>query len=61
MKKKVCKQCQLFVDGTSCPICKKSQFTTNWQGRVYVIDPKNSTIAKTMGLEAKGEYTIKAK
>ena len=61
MKKKVCKICQIFVDGNECPVCKKSSFSTNWQGRVYVLDAEKSKIAQTMGIKVKGEYAIKSK
>ena len=61
MKKKVCKSCQVFVDGAVCPLCKKSQFSNNWQGRVYIFDTSSSIIAEKMDLTHKGEYTIKVK
>ena len=61
MKKKVCKKCKLFVDGETCPICKKNNFSTSFQGRVYFVDIQNSTIAKNIGVELKGEYAIKVK
>jgi DNA-directed RNA polymerase subunit E" len=60
-KKKVCKNCKIFVDGQECPICKGQSFSTNWQGRVYVLDPEKSEIAKKAGMKAKGEYAIKAR
>lgn len=59
MKKKVCKKCKLFVEGDECPVCKGSQFITNWKGRMYVIDANKSEIAKKIGAEVKGEYAIK--
>ncbi|MBI2130448.1 DNA-directed RNA polymerase subunit E'' [Candidatus Woesearchaeota archaeon] len=61
MKKKVCKKCKLFVDGGECPLCKGNQFSTNWQGRLFVIDPDKSLIAQKIGLKAKGEYAIKVR
>ncbi|MEM4638155.1 MAG: transcription elongation factor subunit Spt4 [Candidatus Woesearchaeota archaeon] len=61
MKKKVCKKCKIFVDGETCPLCKKNQFSTNWQGRIYFFDSSKSTIAKNMGVETKGEYAIKVR
>jgi DNA-directed RNA polymerase subunit E" len=60
-KKKVCKNCKIFVEGSECPLCKGQTFLTNWQGRIYVVDPKKSQVAQKMGLKAKGEYTIKAR
>ncbi|MBD3310370.1 DNA-directed RNA polymerase subunit E'' [Candidatus Woesearchaeota archaeon] len=61
MKKKVCKECKIFVDGNECPICKKNQFSTNWQGRIHVLDANKSEIAKKIGIEVKGEYAIKVR
>jgi RNA polymerase subunit RPABC4/transcription elongation factor Spt4 len=61
MKKKICKKCKLFVEGSECPICKGNQFVTNWKGRIAVIDAGKSEIAKRIGIKAKGEYAIKAK
>ena len=60
-KKKVCKKCKLFVEGNECPICKGQSFLTNWQGRIYIVDPNKSIVAEKVGLKAKGEYTIKAR
>jgi RNA polymerase subunit RPABC4/transcription elongation factor Spt4 len=61
MKKKVCKKCKIFVEGEVCPICKKNQFSTNWQGRIYFLDPAKSTIAKKINVDVKGEYAIKVR
>ncbi len=59
MKRKACKKCKIFVDGDECPICKGSQFATNWKGRINVLDSNKSDVAKKVGLTIKGEYTIK--
>jgi len=61
MKKKVCKQCKIFVDGETCPVCKGNQFTNNWQGRLAIIDCNKSVIAQKVGIKMKGEYAIKAR
>jgi DNA-directed RNA polymerase subunit E" len=60
-KKKVCKKCKMFVEGNSCPNCKSDQFTTTFQGRLYIIDPKKSLIAEKVGVQTKGEYAIKVR
>lgn len=60
-KKKVCKTCRLFVDSPQCPICNGKQFSTNWQGRINVLDSEKSAIAKRIGIKVKGEYAIKVK
>jgi RNA polymerase subunit RPABC4/transcription elongation factor Spt4 len=61
MKKKVCKNCKLFVDGDECPICKGKQFSQNWQGRLSVLDAEKSEIGKKIGSGIKGEYAIKVR
>lgn len=60
-KKKVCRKCRMFVEGSECSNCKGNQFSNSWQGRLFVIDPNNSEIAKKIGIEAKGEYAIKVR
>lgn len=58
-KKKACKRCKLFFEGDECPNCKTTQAVTNWKGRIFIIDSKNSDIAKKIGVETDGEYAIK--
>ncbi len=59
--KKACKKCKIFFEGELCPICKKNSVSTNWQGRIFVLDANKSTIAKKINVEVKGEYAIKVK
>jgi len=61
MKKKACKKCKIFVEGNECPICKGNQFSTNWQGRLNVINLEKSDIAHKIGIKVKGEYAIKVR
>ena len=61
MSKKVCKKCKMMVEGNECPICKSNQFSTNFQGRVYILDANKSAIAKKIGNTVKGEYAIKVR
>ncbi len=61
MARKVCKKCRLFVDGSVCPLCKGSNFTDSWKGRIIITDPDKSEIAKKMKINAKGEYAIKVR
>ncbi|HLC66486.1 MAG TPA: transcription elongation factor subunit Spt4 [Candidatus Nanoarchaeia archaeon] len=60
MKKKACKRCRMFVDGSECPNCKGNQFATNWKGRLCILDPE-SGIAKRIGVTQIGEYAIKVR
>jgi len=59
MKKKACKQCKFLHSGEECPNCKSGQFVLNWKGRIAVIDPNKSDIAKKIGVKQSGEYAIK--
>lgn len=61
MLRKLCRSCRLFVHGDECPICHKNQFTDSWQGRIYILDPNKSEIAKKIGITVKGEYAIKVR
>ena len=61
MKKKVCKKCKLFVEGSICPVCKGNQFSVNWQGKLYIVDANKSMIANKIDIKVKGEYAIKAR
>lgn len=60
-KKKVCKHCKMFVEGSECPNCKDNKFTNTWQGRIFIANPEKSEIAKKIGVTAKGEYAIKCR
>ena len=60
-KKKVCKNCKIFVNGNECPVCHGNQFTQNWQGRITILDEEKSDISKRTGIKQKGEYAIKAR
>jgi DNA-directed RNA polymerase subunit E" len=59
--KKVCKKCRIFFEGERCPICNGNDFSTNWQGKIVVINPVKSEIAKKLDFSNKGEYAIKIK
>ncbi len=61
VKKKVCKSCKIFVKGSECPLCKSTELTTSWKGRVIIVDPNKSEVAKKMGITVKGEYAIKTR
>lgn len=60
-KKKVCKKCKLFVKGNECPNCHGTDFYTTWKGRIIILDPAKSEIAKKMGVDKVGEYAIRVR
>ena len=51
----------MFVEGNECPVDKTSQFSTNWQGRLNILDMNKSMIAKKIGVKANGEYAIRVR
>ncbi|MGB9748797.1 MAG: transcription elongation factor subunit Spt4 [Candidatus Woesearchaeota archaeon] len=59
--KKVCKKCRIFFEKERCPVCNGTDFSTNWQGKIVVIDPSKSEIAKKLNFNNKGEYAIRVK
>lgn len=61
-KKRACKDCKTLInEGDVCPNCKSTQFTTTWIGRVTIVNPEKSEIAKRTGIEKAGEYAIKVR
>ncbi|MBI4449373.1 DNA-directed RNA polymerase subunit E'' [Candidatus Woesearchaeota archaeon] len=60
-KRKVCVQDRVFVEGDECPICKMSQFSTTWSGRMFILDVQHSQIAHKIDIKDVGEYAIKVK
>ena len=51
----------MLVEGNECPVCKTNQFSTSWQGRLYIVDASKSLVAEKIGLKSKGEYAIKVR
>ena len=39
----------------------KDDFSPTWQGRIFIIDPAKSEIAKKLDIKQKGEYAIKVR
>jgi len=51
----------MFVEGNKCPVCSGTDFSTNWQGRLYILDSNKSEIAKKIEVKVNGEYAIKVR
>tara|TARA_B100000315_G_C14563093_1_gene581504 strand:- start:1820 stop:2008 length:189 start_codon:yes stop_codon:yes gene_type:complete len=60
-KKKVCKSCKHFYEGSECTLCKSKDVSTSWQGRIAVINPEKSEIGKKIEIKEKGEYALKVR
>lgn len=59
VKEMACRNCKRVNVGKVCANCKSSDLTPDWNGVVLVVNPSNSIIAKTLGIDKKGKYAIK--
>ena len=58
-KEKACKECKTIYTGTKCPKCGSTESVDTFKGKVVVLNPEESEIAKQIGLKEKGTFTIK--
>lgn len=61
MKIKACLNCKRIVEGEKCAKCESRDLSDSWKGRVVILDPVNSELAKNMKLVEKGHFAIKTK
>ncbi len=61
MAEKACKKCKLIFEGTKCPKCGSEEFTDNFKGRVVVLKPEESEIAKNLKIKEKGAFAVKVR
>jgi DNA-directed RNA polymerase subunit E" len=59
MAKLACKICKRLVLGDRCPIHPDAKLTETWKGKIIVLNPQNSELAKKMKITDKGEYAIR--
>jgi len=58
-KEKACKQCKSIFEGHKCPKCGSEEFSDSFKGKVVVMNPEGSEIAKNLSIKEKGTYAIK--
>lgn len=58
-KEKACKNCKMIYEGDKCPNCGSKEFSEDFKGKIIILDPQNSEIAKKLKISNKGSYTIK--
>tara|TARA_Y100000310_G_C20701497_1_gene830405 strand:- start:3166 stop:3354 length:189 start_codon:yes stop_codon:yes gene_type:complete len=59
-KEKACRNCRFVYEGGSkCPKCGGEERSDGFKGKVAVLNPEESEIAKKLELKQKGEYAIK--
>ncbi len=58
-KEKACKHCKMIFEGASCPNCQSTDSVDNFKGKITVLDPENSEVAKNMGIKGKGVFALR--
>ena len=58
-KEKACKNCKLIYEGNVCPSCGKKDVSEAFKGKVEIVNPENSELAKQLKINKKGIYAIK--
>ena len=56
---KVCRKGKIFVSGPKCPKCGGTDFSDSHKGKVIILDPEESEVAKKLDIKDKGTYAIK--
>jgi len=56
--KKVCKKCKFISSEEKCPVCGSAEFSDTWKGRIFILNPQESEIAKQLKIEKEGTYAI---
>jgi DNA-directed RNA polymerase subunit E" len=61
-KEKACKICKTISLGEDkCPNCGSKELIEGFKGRIVVLRPEHSEIAKKINLETPGEFAIKTR
>lgn len=60
MVQKACRLCKAVVEeGGKCPLCGSEELTESFKGKVTILNPEKSEIAKNIGQTKKGKFAIK--
>ena len=61
-KAKACRICnKIYESEDKCPVCGSKESTDTFKGRIVVIDPEKSELAKKLKIKNKGNYAIKTR
>ncbi len=61
-KPKACKICSaIYESGEKCPKCDSKESTEGFKGRIQVLNPEKSEIAKKLNIKEKGNFAIKTR
>ena len=58
-KEKACRSCKTVFEGAKCPNCGSSDVIEGFKGKIAVLNPDESEIAKKLGLSKKGIFAVR--
>ncbi len=58
-KEKACKNCKRIYEGDICPVCEGKNTSDTFKGKVEIVSPEISELAKHLKINKKGIYAIK--
>ena len=61
VKQKACKVCKRIYEGSKCPDCGSQEFIEGFKGRIVVLNPEKSEIAKKLNISKTGNFAIKVR
>lgn len=59
MVERACKKCKAIFEGSTCPKCGSKEHVDAYKGRMIIINPEQSEVAKQVNIKDKGEYAVK--
>jgi len=51
----------MIYEGASCPNCQSAESVEGFKGKITIINPEQSEIAKNLGLKSKGVFALRLK
>lgn len=61
MTEKACRKCKIIFEGSKCPKCGSEEFTDTPKGKIRILKPEESEIAKNLKINEKGTYALKVR
>lgn len=61
VKQKACKICNSIFEGEKCIHCDSKESTEGFKGRIQILNPEKSEIAKKLNIKNKGNFAIKTR
>ena len=58
-KEKACKHCRAVYTGTKCTACGANEAVDTFKGKIFVLNPEESEIAKNLKFDKKGEFALR--